>query len=66
MAKFLPYEGIYRFRGAETFSLLEVFQQSLLKRSQIRISIMNMGMGCRLYPPSQYARQLLEQDSRGH
>ena len=40
MAKFLPYKGLYL--SVRTF-LTRGIQQSLLKRSQIRINIKNMG-----------------------
>lgn len=42
MAKFLPYEGNIPFKGRGNLFTRGI-QQSLLKRSQIRISIKNMG-----------------------
>ena len=42
MVKFLPYEGNIPFQGRGRLFTRGI-QQSLLKRSQIRISIMNMG-----------------------
>jgi hypothetical protein len=42
MAKFLPYEGYIPFQGRGNLFTRGI-QQSLLKRSQIRISIKNMG-----------------------